>query len=946
MEQVAKKETIVLDEYITIAYQRYEGFKESNTYDEEYKREILTSLNNYFKETPINESTITDIIKKLQASNPPAGSFVHWSNMSDLVDFASNNPAEVATLLKALYTDETASLTDRIDAIREAGKKHNGNIKLGAPLFGYLLAAWNLETYPLYKEDVFKAIKKVIGIDKKLGTVAENYAFYYEICLLTQDYLNQKGHALSMLDIQDFFYCITQYEELVVECAVEYLYFEAKKLAHYAENETEFLEVIKSFDPETLKKRRDFYRTADKINKIKYLLLDQFLTKGHVEIADLEKIKTEVKEEHDKNILHRWDNFSILFHIYYFTIKEQVNYQLGLIHQGIRNMEGFSELELVEDKAIFDFNGSRNLGGSRCWLAVYPKVKENHKQAAQLFFAIDEKGIEFGLYYGTEHPKDGERYIEKVSGPKDFRYELLRRKYSANYDLFVKENGLNSNGRDEPEDVLHQTLRTIFDTREQAAWAFDYANETLTKLGIQNPGDNRVAITYPTNRKIHIDFCNWLVLGFQRGKEDKLLVYAALIESEIQGKPYDIGLFTQKEEETQIALTGVPFEEFRNSKELQELFDRSLIIIKERFQGYAKSPYRKSNVLRLEEAVFDLQKRDQLFVEGIPSVPEGPDVEKEWVDIPTINFQQDLHVHGLHFEGKDLLLKQVKTALQNGKHIIFTGPPGTGKSKLAKEVCRSFGADFKMATATSEWSTYETIGGYRPNKDGTLSFRPGIFLDCFKDRERNNPTNKWLIIDEMNRADIDKAFGALFSALTGDEVALNFEAESGQALTLRPQGEEEKVIPNDSEYIIPKDWRLIGTINTMDKASLYEMSYAFMRRFAFIPVGVPKEIHKEQVESYLVKWQMDGYEHADTLAFIWQRMNQYRQIGPAIIEDIANYTNVEADFTSAIILYVLPQLEGLREEEIRGFIEQLGQVGEINTELLSQFAEDFFHLKG
>lgn len=90
------------------------------------------------------------------------------------------------------------------------------------------------------------------------------------------------------------------------------------------------------------------------------------------------------------------------------------------------------------------------------------------------------------------------------------------------------------------------------------------------------------------------------------------------------------------------------------------------------------------------------------------------------------------------------------------------GPPGTGKTKLAKEICKSYGVEYEMVTAMSDWSTYDTIGGYKPDIDGSLFFDEGVFLRLFKDKNSKTLTNKWLIIDEINRADIDKAFGALF----------------------------------------------------------------------------------------------------------------------------------------------------------------------------------------
>ncbi|PET71741.1 hypothetical protein CN514_06155 [Bacillus sp. AFS001701] len=332
-----------------------------------------------------------------------------------------------------------------------------------------------------------------------------------------------------------------------------------------------------------------------------------------------------------------------------------------------------------------------------------------------------------------------------------------------------------------------------------------------------------------------------------------------------------------------------------------------------------------------------------LPIEG--EIEEYFEVNKNEMQIPSIDFSSEVKMDDLYFENKELIIKQVKIALKKGKNIILTGPPGTGKSKMAKEICRSFGVDYKMTTATSDWSAYETIGGNRPNLDGTLSFKPGLFLNCFKEEKTLIQKNDWLIIDEMNRADIDKAFGALFSALTGDQITLNFQGDSGNQITVRPEKDMDKVSLNDYEFIIPKDWRLIGTMNTIDKSSLYEMSYAFMRRFAFIPVGVPKLINSELIDYYLPLWGIFDYSYSETLAKIWRYINQYRQIGPAIIEDISKFTEEDGDFTSAVILYVLPQFEGLLDTEIIEFINKLEKIEVIDSNRLLEFATDFFNIK-
>ena len=86
---------------------------------------------------------------------------------------------------------------------------------------------------------------------------------------------------------------------------------------------------------------------------------------------------------------------------------------------------------------------------------------------------------------------------------------------------------------------------------------------------------------------------------------------------------------------------------------------------------------------------------------------------------------------------KKRLVQQITNAISNGKHLILIGPPGTGKSKLAKIICEAYCGvgNYSMCTATSDWSTFDTIGGYRPNMSGNLEFSPGVFLQCFQDKE-------------------------------------------------------------------------------------------------------------------------------------------------------------------------------------------------------------------
>jgi hypothetical protein len=134
------------------------------------------------------------------------------------------------------------------------------------------------------------------------------------------------------------------------------------------------------------------------------------------------------------------------------------------------------------------------------------------------------------------------------------------------------------------------------------------------------------------------------------------------------------------------------------------------------------------------------------------------------------------------------------------------------------------------------------MGGYLPDRDvpNKLTFIPRLVTSSLM-------SGKWLVVDELNRADIDKAFGELFTLFAGEKVELPVQDDTGKPIVLVPPG---TAIDESAEHAITQqpDWRMIGTMNTFDKASLFQLSYAFMRRFAFVEVPVPKQ---EDFESIL-----------------------------------------------------------------------------------------------
>jgi MoxR-like ATPase len=163
----------------------------------------------------------------------------------------------------------------------------------------------------------------------------------------------------------------------------------------------------------------------------------------------------------------------------------------------------------------------------------------------------------------------------------------------------------------------------------------------------------------------------------------------------------------------------------------------------------------------------------------------------------------------------DSVYAGVVAALATGKHVVISGPAGSGKTTLAVAIAkaavqagRSDGA--AVATASRKWTAQDTVG--RVHEGG---FTQGHVLAAAGKK-------RWLVIDELDRAKLDKALGDLSSFLGGLPLSL-------------PDGSR--------EVAAPKDWRIVATRDSGRGRA--KGSAALLRRFAEVQLPRPDDADLE-----------------------------------------------------------------------------------------------------
>ena len=246
--------------------------------------------------------------------------------------------------------------------------------------------------------------------------------------------------------------------------------------------------------------------------------------------------------------------------------------------------------------------------------------------------------------------------------------------------------------------------------------------------------------------------------------------------------------------------------------------------------------------------------------------------------------------------------RMLRLAIAANLGILLVGPPGTGKSQIVQWVTQNVASDpshfgFRSdlnprpvwRTPDESWSAFDLIGGLAPDATGKLRWANGFILQAIKD-------DRWIVLDETNRADMDKIMGPLLTWLSGQEVEVGYtEPHTGVPITLGWADTDACLVDNPSQtgeptrFLAGKDWRLIGTYNPQDAQRVFRFGLALSRRFAVVPIPALAPGQFEKLLESTTPDLSDDMMAAITGLYSAHHSRPETILGPAVFLRMANY---------------------------------------------------------
>jgi 5-methylcytosine-specific restriction protein B len=619
----------------------------------------------------------------------------------------------------------------------------------------------------------------------------------------------------------------------------------ANKLHDFSEDDSQFLDAIKSLDRAYLIEERDKFKensiahdnTLKPVNFIKFIVLDKLLNGENLSVEKIDEFKNKLvdldsdyfkeyptfkepmlKKKRGKNFFHSWNNlFKTLFYIFYDQYKDEVKDILTDFANYLKE-----QLNMMDSKlTVNGFDWNNNFGTDRCWIALYPNDRENHQKAYQIFIGIyPNLEIKYGMMPGSELRENIQAQDEDKLQTQDSDSLNLENIVSFLINeakpLYEK---LNSQLANRPSDIKPDVIEEQFP-------------KNIILYG--PPGTGKTYITYERAVKIVDPSFSWdkredLVKRFRELQDNGYITFVTFHQSYsyeefIEGFRYD------EDEKIPIIEPGV-------------------------FKTLVESA--KTDYVKPSKAT-DLNIADHnVFKMSLGDTSMGDDIYDYCIEKNVISLGWGQSVDYSEASNKEKISKKFAesskidsassyniTAIHCFKNIMKKGDlVFISKGNLRLRAIGKITGDYNYNDASSidynhfrkvDWLytdvsiPVEKLMKKRFSQATIYEIKKSNLLvnnlrDLLSQKENNSEKikNYVIIIDEINRGNLSKIFGELIT-LIEDDKRLGMENEMVVKLPYS------KV----ADFGIPPNIYIIGTMNTADR-SIALMDVALRRRFSF-----------------------------------------------------------------------------------------------------------------